>query len=519
MAISRRSFTSSLAASAVASLPATVGAQTAGTFRHGVASGDPLLNRVILWTRLTPAVDEAVIPVEWVISEDPSLSRVYQTGLTYTNVAFDYTVKVDVGRLQPGTTYYYQFTVRGAKSPVGRTKTLPIGAVSRLRLAVTSCSNHPFGFFNSYRNIAARRDLDCVLHLGDYIYEYAAGTYGDGSAIGRVPLPAGEIVTLADYRTRYAQYRTDPDLQEVHRQHPFIVVWDDHESANDAWQGGAENHNGATQGDWSARRATAQQAWLEWLPVRENVYEGGQIYRTFRFGDLLDLVMLDTRLAGRNEPVTPANLSGQADPRRTLLGFEQEAWLYNQLASSQARNTRWRVLGQQVMMGQLVGADGPLNTDQWDGYLGNRNRLLQSLTANSVDNLVVLTGDIHSSWANEIAVNPFAAATARPQAVEFVTPAVTSPGIADLAQATGFAAQITATHPHVKYVDLFRRGYLLLDVDRDRTQGEWYHVRTIRERSADEEFARSFRAASGENRLVTVGSASAAPTGAPPLAP
>ncbi len=294
------------------------------------------------------------------------------------------------------------------------------------------------------------------------------------------------------------------------------MVWDDHESANDAWQSGAQNHTPASEGDWSARRAVATQAWFEWLPVRENPFLHSQIYRTFRFGNLMDLVMLDTRLAGRSEQVA-GNNPAIASPGRTLLGSEQEAWLFAELSSSQARSTRWRVIGQQVMMGHLLGAEGaPVNGDQWDGYQVSRNRFLQYL-ATGIDNVAVLTGDIHSSWGNEIAANPFAPGY-QSQAVEFVCPAVTSPGIDDRAQATALQQQIGASHPHIKYVELFRRGYLLMDIDRDRIQGEWYHVATITERSTVEDLGQTLRAASGTPRLVA-GSASSARNNPAPVAP
>ncbi|GAB4368332.1 MAG: alkaline phosphatase D family protein [Bryobacter sp.] len=479
-------------------------AQTAptGPFAHGVASGDPLVDRVIIWTRVTPNSPDENFPVEWQIAADPGMRNVLQNGVTSTNSSFDFTVKVDVKRLDPGGTYYYQFSYRGALSPIGRTRTLPAGDIQRARMAVVSCSNHPFGFFNAYRIIANREDLDAVVHLGDYIYEYAEGTYGTGAPLGRIPVPNKEIVTLTDYRQRFGQYRLDPDLQEAHRQHPWICVWDDHESTNDSWFGGAENHQPETEGDWSQRRAVAALAWFEWMPVRENPFQNLGIYRNFRYGNLLDLTMLDTRLEARDQQVA-ANSPLIADPSRTLLGATQEEWLYRQLANSQGRGARWRVIGQQVMMGNLVGPDGILNPDQWDGYLGSRTRFLGFLAQQRINNVVVLTGDIHSSWANEIAVNPFAPGTAAAtrQAVEFVTTAVTSPGIEDPAQAVGLAQQLRATHPHIQYVDLQRRGYLLLDVDADRAQGQWYHLATIRERSTQESLAATYFAANGEARL------------------
>ncbi len=477
-----------------------------------------MLNRVILWTRVTTTQPVDVIPVEWSISEDPSFRTVWQRGVSYASPIYDFTVKVDVPRLKPGTTYYYRFSALGASSPIGRTKTLPLGSVSSMRFAVASCSNWPFGFFNAYRLIANRQDLDLVLHLGDYIYEYGNAEYGDGSKIGRVPAPNKECITLSDYRQRYAQYRTDPDLQEAHRQHPWIIVWDDHETANNSWTDGAENHTPSTEGDWSARRAVGTQAWFEWLPVRENSSFDSRIYRVFQFGGLADLVMLDTRLAGRNEQV-PESSPRVADPTRTLLGSEQESWFYRELSVSQNRGTQWRLIGQQTMMGQLLGADGnPFSADQWDGYVASRNRFLGYLGANSVNNVVVLSGDIHSSWGNEIAPNPFIGSYVS-QAVEFVGPGITSPAIEDPAQAAGLQAQIGATHPHVKYVDLNRRGYMLVDIDKDRAQCEWYHMRTILERRAEEDLGRTLQVAAGSTKLVAASGPSRQRSNPAPFAP
>lgn len=513
---SRRHFTRNLSLTALSLTSAQpTPAQSSGVFQHGVASGDPLLDRIILWTRISPSTPEEVIIVEWFLSDEPSMRRILQRGFTSTHPGFDYTVKVDVTRLDPATTYYYRFAVRGEFSPVGRTRTLPVGTIDRLRLAFASCSNHPYGLFNAYRNIASRADLDVVLHLGDYIYEYANGVYGDGTSLNRIPQPNREIVTLADYRQRYAQYRTDPDLQEAHRQHPWIVVWDDHESTNDSWVDGAENHTPATEGSWSTRRAVATQAWFEWLPVRENPYADGAIYRNFRFGNLMDLIMLDTRLEGRSRQASGAAI---LDPTRTLISPEQESWLFQQLAASRRRGAQWRFLGQQVMMGQLLGTDGPLNVDQWDGYQASRNRLLQYLNTNAINNSVVLTGDIHSSWANEITANPFAASY-QAQAVEFVTPAITSPAIEDRAQATGFQQQISATHPHVKFIDLFRRGYVLIDLTPERAQAEWYHIRTITTPSREEDLGRVLAAPHNESRLLPQSTPSSPRSNVAPLAP
>jgi alkaline phosphatase D len=235
--------------------------RSAAVFRHGVASGDPLTDRVMLWTRATPRVETpSSVPVRWIVADDERLQRVVASGTVDTSSARDLTVKVDAGGLRPGRTYYYAFEAGGERSPIGRTKTLPQDDVSRVRLASISCSNYPAGYFNVYRCVANRDDLDAVVHLGDYIYEFANGVYGDGSGSGRVPMPAGEASTLADYRLRYATYRSDVDLQAAHAAHPFIAVWDDHEVINDWWRDGAPGHL-AARGEWATRLAAGLQAY------------------------------------------------------------------------------------------------------------------------------------------------------------------------------------------------------------------------------------------------------------------
>lgn len=500
-------------------------------FLHGVASGDPLARAVILWTRVTPSpqAPEAV-RVDWVIATDPELEHVARRGTVVTSAERDYTVKVDVDRLRPGTTYYYRFASVGHASILGRTRTLPTGSVERVRLACTSCSNYPFGFFNAYRLIGQRADLDAVVHLGDYLYEYANGEFGDGTALGRIPEPDHEIVSLDDYRKRHAQYKTDPDLQEAHRQHPFIVVWDDHEVTNDAWTGGAQNHQPETEGDWQARKLAALTAYMEWMPIREGSHDSkGRIYRSFRVGNLVDLIMLDTRLAGRDEQLSDPCDPATADPTRQLLGEEQEAWFVRELTKSQKRSTHWRLVGQQVMFAQLVNATEQgvcaFNTDQWDGYAASRARVLEAFADHSIDNVVILTGDIHSSWAMDITGNPFdpsqydGASGRGSLAVEFVTPGVTSPAIEDPLTAAALAQQVLATHPHMKFVELNRRGYLLLDVSPERVQAEWYHLVTIAEPLADEDLAGVFVTESGTAHVVAGSEPAPERLDAPALAP
>lgn len=482
----------------------------ADLFSHGVASGDPWPESVVLWTRVTTA-ETAPIEVFWEIAIDPEFVGRVASGYVMTDGDRDWTVKIEAENLLPGFTYYYRFFCQGRSSLVGRTRTAPVGDVERLRFAVVSCSNLPNGYFNAYRAIAERADLDIVLHLGDYIYEYGGGSGA------RAHFPPREIISLTDYRQRYGQYRRDTDLQAVHQQHPFVPVWDDHESANNSWPGGAQNHNEG-EGDWDVRKAASIQAWFEWMPVRDNAED--RIWRTLRYGNLMDLVMLDTRLWGRDEELSIGDREGLADETRTLLGDDQEAWLADQLSGSTAT---WRVIGQQVMMGQLLLRGAIVNPDQWDGYPGSRNRFLDVLERENVDNVVVLTGDIHTSWAMDIARDPNNRAAYDPEtgrgsyAVEFVTPSVTS-------SALGFVTErilglVLSNNPHMKWVELTQKGYVLVDVTPERVHGEWYFVSTIQTPDFRDEFVRGFATLSGTNHLVPIDSPASAPANPPAPAP
>lgn len=528
--LSRRSFLAAAAAFAASSGAQASHGRDKASFNHGVASGDPLHDRVILWTRVTTPNWYDDVDVKWQVARDSKMRRVVARGSASANVYRDFTVKVDVDCLDPATTYYYQFSAAGERSAIGRTRTLPRGHARQARLAVVSCSNLPAGLFNVYALIARRADLDGVLHLGDYLYEYGNATFGDGALLGRVPNPDKEIISLLDYRLRHAQYKGDADLQEAHRQHPFICVWDDHEVANDAWKDGAENHNPELgEGDYQVRKRAAIRAYFEWMPIREwRHIPDSRIFRQFRFGDLADLLMLDTRHYARDQqsaakPLSPtagfpANDPVANDPSRTLLGFDQEAWLTERLSLSQARGARWRLLGQQVMMGQLSPSGGQtlFNLDQWDGYIPARQRLFDAVRENNVDNLVVLTGDIHTSWANELTGNPWNPAAYDPATgrgvvgVEFVAPAVSSPGILNPVEAAQTAAFVRSVSPHMKFAELNKRGYVLLDLDRDRIQGEFWHVATVDSVSRVEALAAAFINEAGANRLQPVSSASVA---------
>jgi alkaline phosphatase D len=492
MRLSRREFLMGTAGASLV-LPASLRAVTvpaapgSTAFRHGVASGDPLPDRVMLWTRVSAAAES--VDVKWQIASDPTLTKVVSRGEVRTGAARDYTVKVDAGGLQPGHTYYYAFSAGPERSPTGRTRTLP-SAADRIRLAVVSCSNYPYGFFNVYGRVAARPELDAVLHLGDYTYEFENGRYGDGAALNRLPAPLGETITLADYRERYAIYRTDPDLQEAHRQHPFITVWDDHELANNAWRDGAQNHQPASEGDWAARRSAAYRAYLEWMPVREQSGASPLLYRSFRFGSLADLIMLDTR-AIRDEQVAPDNIAGLADPKRTILGAAQEQWCFGELRRSQRRGASWRLLGQQVLFARMTPLGRQVrNADTWDGYQAARERVLDVIAGDRIDNVVVLTGDVHSSWAMDVPRSPWddyrAQTGERSLAVEFSTPAISSPPPFSDGQGRERAAALKVMLPHLKFMDGEHRGYVLLDVTADRVRTDYMFVPTVTSRSSDE---------------------------------
>lgn len=513
-------------------------------FDHGVASGDPLQRRVILWTRVTPqATTPRRLFVRYVVARDPQLRHVVERGVVRTGPERDYTVKVDADGLRPGTTYYYRFFSRGEASPVGRTRTLPSGRTNRLRLVVASCSNHAAGYFNAYARIAERADIDAVLHLGDYIYEYGPAEYGSL----RTPEPPREMVSLADYRTRHAQYKRDADSQAMHRQHPVIAIWDDHEITNDTWVEGAQNHQPETEGDYAARVSAGLQAYYEWMPVRQpDRRDPRRNQRSFRFGDLVDLSMLEERLSARSQQLSATipipgfgngfvQVGEFANPARTLLGAEQEAWLAAQLRGSDAV---WKFIGQGVMFAQLKAVAAPLsagggvflNADQWDGYQPARDRLYGVIkgdgTTPGVDNVVVLTGDIHSSWAADLSQDPnnpvvsgggYDPATGLgSRAVEFVTTSISSPSIPDPTGST--AALLRSINPHFKYIEFTKRGYMLLDITRSKTVSEWWYVDTVESPSAVQVFGTAFEVSAGSNRLAP-SAMTTPPAHAPALAP
>jgi alkaline phosphatase D len=494
-------------------------------FRHGVASGDPHPDRVILWTRVT-LVDELEPDVAWVVARDPELGDVVASGIVTTSESVDFTVKVDAAGLDEGTTYFYAFTCAGIRSPIGRTKTAAAGSVDRLRLALVSCAKYTAGYFNVYARIAERDDLDFLLHVGDYIYEYGnVDPKANGPAIGRPVDPEHECWTLDHYRRRYAHYRLDPDLQLVHERHPIVATLDDHEIADNTWRGGAKLHDPARHGEWETRKAAALRAWREWMPVRlPPPPDEHRIYRALRFGDLADLFMLD----GRTKRDAPTKRTQDMDaPDRSILGEEEEGWFMKGLERSEAT---WRLVGNDVMIGQVftgflpdelgeplseVGIltkreRGP-EPDQWDGYTAERDRLFSLLEERQIANVVFLSGDVHTAWAVELKRRP-QDSEERPAAVELVTASVTTENLDEHLGATPrtdslpIERQVADENPHVRWVDLDSHGYVLVDLTPERLEAEWWFVETTQRRDDGQHQAAAWRVEAGEPRLVPIGS-------------
>ena len=523
--------------------------QSRSRFHHGVASGDPLSDRVIIWTRATPPAAERASRVSggWTVAADPAFRTVVAQGLFETSPARDFTVKIDVGGLQPGRDYWYRFRVGGEASPAGRARTLPKGGVEDLVLVFATCANYQAGLFNAYDAIANLPRLDAVVHLGDYIYEEAADHSAHNQAIGerlgRVLEPDHEAATLADYRARHALYKTDPDLQAAHARAPWICVWDDHECANDCWIGGSPDHRPKADGVWSDRKAAAIRAYYEWMPIREP--EQGRAFaainRTFQFGDLASLIMLETRLtararqvsyekdlgfvteaSGRRRPDMTAFRARLNDPARQMLGARQEAWLADEMRASVAAGRPWQVLGNQVVMAEVIAPDvrsalgpwlsaavvaclpadkaaqadrmeqvfasrAPYNLDAWDGYPAARERLYR-ICREAGSSPVVLSGDSHAAWANELID-----VAGQRIGVEFGVTSVTSPGVNDLVPGLPVNAMLEAANPHVRFVDHGAKGFVRLTLRREEAVAELMALSTVQARPYDLAVQRRYR--------------------------
>jgi alkaline phosphatase D len=464
----------------------------AAPFLHGVASGDPMSDKVIIWTRVTDA-SLSSINVDYLVATDTGMVNIVSQGTVTTNASKDFTVKVDVTNLQANTTYYYEFSALGNRSVRGRTKTLPTGNINAARFAFVSCAHYENGFFNAYEVIKNRNDIDFVVHLGDYIYEYETG--GLGNTVGnRIFSPDYEIKTLDDYRMRHNFYKMDRQLQLVHQQYPFFIVWDDHEFANDAWMGGAANHTEGTEGLWADRKMYAQQAWHEWIPSRDvDVTDPLKIYRTYNFGSLFDLIMTDTRIYGREEQVGVTSSTAN-DANRTIYGTAQRNWLYNELNNSSAK---WRIIGNQIMMGPLKLLGLPVNNDSWDNYTAERTNTWNVMR--NKGNCVILTGDFHTAWANDLPASGYSSSSgANSAGVEFVTTSVTTTNF-DLPAVEGVA---TFSNPHIKWCKFTGHGYCIVDIDNSRVNCDYYEMQTIESQSVGQVLRTSWQVRDGENHLI-----------------
>lgn len=512
-------------------------------FSHGVASGDPSSSAVIIWTRAVPSVNtttaniDKTVYVDWEVARDEEFTQIVRSGQSLSSPTNDYTVKIDVQGLQAATLYYFRFLGADNMSLVGRTKTLPVGDIEGVKLAVFSCSNYPAGYFNAYAEAAKDPSIDAVLHLGDYIYEYAMGGYATDKAasIGRALASDNdtEIVLLADYRKRYALYRTDQGLQDLHASAPFIVVWDDHEVTNDTYKNGAQNHNPEEgEGDFLERRVAAIRAYYEWLPIRPpKGNQHPQIYRQFEFGNLLSLYMLDTRIIGRDRQLAYADytntdtkafdtqrfISDLTDNNRSLLGGEQFNWLSNAIRQSPSK---WQVLGQQVLMGKMrlptevfgsgernkipdiidelaqiqtarlngepvsetdlarVTTKMSYNLDAWDGYPVEREKLF-AICEGLQKPLLVLAGDTHNAWHCELTNQQ-----GKKVGYELATPAVSSPGMeyylnTDDERSTKIAKQLPLLIDDLKYCNLHQRGYLNVYITPQDVSAQWVFIDNI----------------------------------------
>ena len=530
--ITRRQALAGLSSALV--MPMSVRAKTlapaTGIFRHGVASGDPDHQSLVIWSRVT--TDDSQPRVAWQIAKDASFEKLVDQGQLMTDADRDYTVKVLVGGLKPGQTYYYRFALGSEFSMVGRSKTLPEGHVEKLGIALASCSNFPYGFFNAYDAIAKDPEIDLVLHLGDYIYEYGADGYGAevGQTLDRNHAPTHEIVSLQDYRQRHAQYKADLASQSMHSAHPLIAIWDDHESTNNPWMQGAQNHQPDSEGAWEPRRAMSLQAYYEWMPIRDpDMNEAGldmsraAYWRHFRFGDLASMVALETRHTGRSEQIDYMDYLDYfdsreerdrfmdevlADPSRNMLSTEMEAFLGASLRESVEAKRPWRLIANQIPMarthvpsmdhpyfqpsengeydpvaeewaymlrkGEL---DLPIYLDPWDGYPAARERFYNLCEEQGARDLLVLTGDSHSFWKNQL-FN----ADGKPMGLELGTTGITSPGDFLLFGPEGaeLMDRLLAEHnDEVVWTECRYNGYVRLVLDHQKGRADYVTVSTV----------------------------------------
>jgi len=499
------------------------GAISIGAFTHGVASGDPFSTSVVLWTRVSPNT-ESDINITWEVSRDKSFNEIARSGQYSTNKARDYCVKVIADKLDPGQTYYYRFRSGETLSAIGRTRTLATEQTQQLRFAVVSCSNWQHGYFNVYDAIAKRAEdnpYDAMIHLGDYYYEYRA--LENPRLSDRTHQPAHEIVTLEDYRQRHAQYRSDPALQSATAAMPLIAVWDDHETSNDSWVTGAENHQVETEGNWDARKQAALRAYYEWMPIREPKVGRvrSEIYRNFRFGDLANITCVETRLTARAEPIIVESYiddissEGGAEtfrqdvlnaPDREMFGADQQSFIIDAMRQSKQDGVAWRMLANQVIMARLLTPDFspyideislkqietvwpkvrdfvtlskynmPLYPDSWEGYPVAREKFYAALEAAGLRDMLVLTGDAHEFWVNELTSE-----SGEKYGLELVTSSISSETL------TAFLGDGTSDHNllltqkngDARFYDATRNGFIDLTLTHKKAAVTMFNVDTV----------------------------------------
>ncbi|MFT7048576.1 MAG: alkaline phosphatase D [Halioglobus sp.] len=497
-------------------------------FAHGLASGDPQADSVVLWTRVSGF--SKPVTVKWQLARSADFSTLSAQGTSVAKHSRDYTIKVVPESLSAGTTYYYRFEVDGEFSQVGRTRTLPEGAIDTVGIAVVSCSNYPFGYFNAYEAIALDPSIQFVLHLGDYIYEYGPDGYGGevGRQIDRPHQPAHEIISLADYRERHAQYKGDPQSRMMHAAHPLIAIWDDHETTNNPWKNGAENHQEGAEGAWLARRDASMKAYFEWMPIRDP--EPGKrlidYWRNYKFGDLASLTTLESRHSARSEQISYADhkdlLADEpgahrfmedivGESSRRMLSGDMEKFLQSSLKQSVDDGLVWHLIGNQIPMArthvpefpdemlQRIKAQQPaevytraqqlaklgeynlpLYLDPWDGYPAAREEFYSLCSKAGVTDLVVLTGDSHSFWENALFDGE-----GRPMGVELGTSGVTSPGdfmALGMAGAAEIDSMLAKSNKEIVWTDSRHTGYIRLQLGREIGRADYISISDVRSR-------------------------------------
>jgi alkaline phosphatase D len=523
--VNRRQVVVGLMGLPVALLTYPVGLQAAGQsyFIHGVASGDPTHDSVVLWTRIEA---DQPVDVAWELAQDVGFRKVVRQGVFSTNVHRDYTVKVVADQLKQGAAYFYRFTHNGVTSVTGRTRTMPTGSLNRLCIALVSCSNYPFGYFNGYDAIARDEAVEYVLHTGDYIYEYAADGWGGttGRQIGREHKPANEIVSLSDYRQRHAQYKRDAGSLAMHAAKPLLALWDDHESANNPWSSGAQNHQ-ANEGTWAHRRSASLRAYYEWMPIRDPApgQDPASLWRNYVFGDLASLITMETRHTARAKQINysdhMASIKTQEDarrferevlgaPDRPMISAQMAEFVTGALQSSLQSQQPWRLIGNAIPMAKIrvpdVSAQGismplsesvvpgaqadlvwkgkynlPFYLDTWDGYPWAREAFFDLCRNAGAADLFVLTGDSHSFWANELQDD-----NNRKMGIEIGTAGISSPG--DFLE-SGFdkdtALQLDQLFAQqikeVRWTDNFHQGYVRIEFNRESAQATYLAVSTV----------------------------------------